>query len=128
MSASVMDHVLSVEEVRKQFKAVNEAALHQQAVIHYGERGADQLVIMSREMWEAMLERAQTVVSRPSPYAGFTQALVDGRLGMPVGPAAVPQARRRLRDSGEDSTVSLANMIAAGADASLPSRRRPAAS
>jgi hypothetical protein len=129
MSASVMDRVLSVEEVRRRFKTVNAAALHHKALIHYGERGTDQLVIISVQTLAALLERAQTVATQASPYAGFTQALVEGRLGRPVGAAAVPQGRRRLPDAGAaDSTVPVATMVVAGADASPPRRRRPASS
>jgi hypothetical protein len=54
MDQSLFDHVLSVEELRKRLAEVNNAALHQNAIIHYGERGADQLVIMSRAMFETL--------------------------------------------------------------------------
>jgi hypothetical protein len=50
MSTSVVDRVLSVDEVRKRFKDVNEAALQRHAVIHCGERTTDQLEIMSSTM------------------------------------------------------------------------------
>ncbi len=125
---SVIDHVLSIEEVRQGMKAVTEAALHQGAVIHYGERGADQLVIMSRELWEAVLaERPRAAAECPGPYAAFSRAVAEGRLGQ-GSEEAKPAARpRRATDLNETSTIPLAQMVQMGHDISAPARRRPAA-
>ncbi|HEY0778978.1 MAG TPA: hypothetical protein VGD56_13490 [Gemmatirosa sp.] len=131
MGTSVVDHVLSVEEVRKRFKDVNKAAMHQHAVIHYGERGADQLVIMSRELCDALFaDRARSAAVQPGPYAAFNRALADGRLGGLVSAGATPEdrpARRRMPDTSDVSALSLAQMVAAGDDDRAPQRRRRAA-
>jgi len=95
-------------------------------VIHDGDRATDQLVIMSSAMCAALMARAQTTATRPSPYAGFTQALADGRLEVPADANAVCQTRRHLRDLRDDSGLTIADMVAAGADARAPRRRRPA--
>jgi hypothetical protein len=127
MATSVVDHVLSVEEVRKRMKDVNEAALHQGAVIHYGERGADQLVIMSRELCESLLaDRPRAAAARPGPYAAFNRALAEGRLGGQERAAAV-QVPRRMPGLSDESGLSLEQMVAAGSDDRVPSRRRRAA-
>jgi len=128
MAASVVDHVLSVEEVRKRMKDVNEAALHQGAVIHYGERGADQLVIMSRELCESLLaDRPRAAAARPGPYAAFNRALAEGCLGGQEKAAAVQVPRRRMPGLSDESGLSLEQMVVAGSDDRVPSRRRRAA-
>ena len=130
MAATVIDRVLTVEELRKRMKDVNEAALHQGAVIHYGERGADQLVIMSRELWEELLaDRSRAAAERSGPYAAFNRALLEGRIGAAEvtetreDPAATP--RRRMPGLSDASTASIAAMVAAGRDDRAPARRRP---
>jgi hypothetical protein len=128
MGTSVIDHVLSVEEVRKRLKDVNEAALHQSAIIHYGERGADQLVIMSRELCEALLaERAQAAAAQPGPYAAFNRAVAEGRLGGAVradNAAEGRPVRRRMPGVSGVSALSLEGMVGAGSDDRAPRRRR----
>jgi len=58
--------------------------------------------------------------------AGFTQALAEGRLGVPADATAEPQTRRRLRARRDGSGLTVADMVAAGADARAPRRRRAA--
>ena len=128
MGTSVIDHVLSVEEVRKRLKDVNEAARHQRAIIHDGERGADQLVIMSRELCETLLaERAQAAAAQPGPYAAFNRAVADGRLGGAVRADQAAEGRsvrRRLASASDVSALSLEGVISAGSDDRAPRRRR----
>jgi hypothetical protein len=123
MGASVLDRVLSVEEVRKQMRAVNDAARNQGAVIHYGERGEDELVIMSAAFYQQLLaERLHAAAMQPGPYAAFNRAIVEGRLGRELKPAV----RRRMLGLRDESSVSLEQMIALGSDDRTPARRRVA--
>ncbi len=114
MEVGVIDRVLSVEEVRKNFKDVNEAALHGGAIIHYGERGADQLVIMSRATCEAlMLERIQASAASAGPYAAFSRAVAEGRLGSTGYP--LPRVRHRYPGNDEaKSSWSVEEMVNLG--------------
>lgn len=121
MGASVMDRVLSVEEVRNQMRAVNEAARNQGAVIHYGERGEDELVIMSVAIFQQLLaERLHAAAVQPGPYAAFNRAIEEGRLSREQKPAP----RRRMPGVSDESTVSLKQMVALGSDDRTPTRRR----
>lgn len=116
-----MDRVLSVEEVRNQMRAVNEAARNQGAVIHYGERGEDELVIMSVAIFQQLLaERLHAAAVQPGPYAAFNRAIEEGRLSREQKPAP----RRRMPGVSDESTVSLKQMVALGSDDRTPTRRR----
>jgi hypothetical protein len=132
MGKSVIDHVLSVGELRKRLKDVNEAALHQNAIIHYGERGADQLVIMSRELCDALLaERAQAAAAQPGPYAAFNRTLAEGRLGGGVRADTAAEersVRRRAPGASDLSALPLERMVVVGGDHRAPRRRRAAGS
>lgn len=121
MGVNVVDRVLSVEEVRGKMRAVNDAARNEGAVIHYGERGEDEFVIMSVAMFELLLaERLRAAGMDPGPYAGFNRAIEEGRIGGEQKPAA----RRRIPGSSDESNVSPAQMVALGSDDRKPSRRR----
>jgi hypothetical protein len=121
MGAGVLDRVLSVEEVRSQMRAVNDAARNQGAVIHYGDRGEDELVIMSVALYQRLLaERLHAAAVQPGPYAGFNRAIEEGRLGRELKPAV----RRRMSGLDEESGISLEQMIALGSDDRTPARRR----
>lgn len=123
MGVSVMDRVLTVEEVRNKMRAVNDAARNQGAVIHYGERGEDELVIMSVAIYQRLLaERLHAAAVQPGPYAAFNRAIEEGRLGREQKPVV----RRRMPGLSDESTVSLEEMIALGGDDRTPTRRRAA--
>ena len=125
---SVIDHVLTMEEVRQSMKAVASAALHQGAVVHFGERGADQLVIVARERWDAVVaERAQAPIAAPGAYAAFSRGFDQQRAGHQPSAESRVTPRRRAPEQNEVSTVTLSQMLEAGRDQRAPVRRRPAA-
>jgi hypothetical protein len=123
MDPAVMSRVLTIEEVKQKMKDVRAAAVHYGGVVHCGERGRDELVIVSTQRWnEVTRGQSEAVSSSPSPYAVFARAMADGRLGLTNAPA---EQRRRIAGLKTESGVSVAEMIALGTE-DLPPRRRPA--
>jgi hypothetical protein len=123
MDAAVMSRVLTIEEVKQKMKDIRAAAVHYGGVVHCGERGKDELVIVSSRRWEEMTRgQNETASARPNPYAAFSRALQDGRLGVA---RAEPVQRRRIPGLQTDSGVPVEQMSALGAE-DVPSRRRPA--
>src|SRR5688572_4155277 len=124
MGTSVIDHVLTVEEVRTRLKDVNDAALHQGAVIYYGDRGTAELVIMSKDLFQSLVaEQARAAAMGSGPYASFNRAIAEGRLGGRSERAP----RRRMRGVSDTSSLPVEQMVAVGRDARAPKhRRRPA--
>jgi hypothetical protein len=123
MDPAVMNRVLTIEEVKQKMKDIRTAAVHYGGVVHCGERGRDELVIVSTRRWDEVI-RAQNepAASARSPYGVFARALQEGRLG---AAAAAPEERRRMRDVQTDSGIPVEQMIALGMEGP-PSRRRSA--
>lgn len=124
---NVLGRVLTIEEVKQRMKDVRTAAVHYGGVVHAGERGRDEIVIVSARTWEDVTAEAQSrgpgADSRTSAYSVFDRALADGRIGR--APAA-PAPRRRMGGVEDDNGLSVEEMVArAGAD-EKPARRRPA--
>jgi hypothetical protein len=120
VSAAVIDRVLSVDELRKRLKDVNDAALHLQAVIHYGERGEDQLVIISRDLFDQLMTDRIRLAAKSGPYAAFNRAMLEGQFARP----SEHSPRRRTPDLSDESGVPVDDMVAAGHDDRAPRRRR----
>ncbi|HST59262.1 MAG TPA: hypothetical protein VLK84_11245, partial [Longimicrobium sp.] len=97
---------------------------HYGGVVHCGERGRDELVIVSSQKWDEVTrmpgahEAAGWAVD---PYAVFGRALQDGRIG---GPEASPEPRRRISGLATESGVPIEEMISLGADTRSSRRRR----
>src|SRR5438445_8261980 len=76
--------VLTVNQVRDNLKALREAALFERAEIHFGERGADEVVILATKTLAALKARARGGASnarpaeRPSPQPAFVRAILAG--------------------------------------------------
>jgi hypothetical protein len=123
MDPAVMGRVLTIEEVKQKMKDIRTAAVHYGGVVHCGERGKDELVIVSSRRWEEMTRGQKEAAStRPNPYAAFSRALQAGRLG--VAEVGTGQ-RRRIPGLQTDSGVPVEQMMALGSD-DAPVRRRPA--
>jgi hypothetical protein len=122
MDPAVMSRVLTIEEVKQKMKDIRAAAVHYGGVVHCGERGRDELVIVSSRRWEELTRgQNETASARPNPYAAFSRALQAGRLGV----AEAGATQRRRIPGPQDSGVPVEQMLALGAD-DAPSRRRPA--
>jgi hypothetical protein len=118
----VLGSVLTIEEVKQRMKDVRIAAVHRGSVIHCGERGRDEMVILSARLWEEVNARKQAEMSAAElprePYAAFARALEAGRLV----PAAA-RGRRRMRVE-TDSSLTAEQMVALGTEDQASSRRR----
>jgi hypothetical protein len=125
MEQDVLERVLTIEEVKQRMKDIRTAALHYGGVVHAGERGRDEIVIVSTKTWEQVSARAAApgAGSIPAdPYGVFGRALAEGRLG--TG-SEVPEGRRRMRGLKQDNELSVTQMVAiAGPDTPSPRRRR----
>jgi hypothetical protein len=122
MAPNVLGRVLTIEEVKQKMKDVRDAAVHYGGVVHCGERGRDELVIVSLDTWRKHTSQETAAANAPSddPYAAVQRALDAGRLGLQGGPAP----RRRLAKVADESGISVEEMIAAGSEAVTPRRRR----
>jgi hypothetical protein len=119
----VLGSVLTIEEVKQRMKDVRIAAVHRGSVIHCGERGRDEMVILSTRLWEELNARKQAEMSAAElprePYDAFARALGSGRLV----PAAA-RGRRRM-PAETDSSLTAEQMVALGTeDKASPRRRR----
>lgn len=122
MDPAVMNRVLTIEEVKQKMKDIRAAAVHYGGVVHCGERGRDELVIVSSRRWEEVTRGQDESASvRPNPYGAFARALRDGRLGVPDDAS---RPRRRIPGLQTESGIPMEQMIALGAEESKP-RRRP---
>lgn len=121
----VTSRVLTIEEVKQKMKDIRAAAVHYGEVVHCGERGRDELVIVSSRKWDEVtrMPGAQgTAGGVENPYAVFGRALQDGRIG---GQDAGPEPRRRIPGLATESGVPIEEMISLGADTRTSRRRRP---
>lgn len=118
---NVLASVLTIEEVKQRMKDVRIAAVHHGSVIHCGERGRDEMVILSSRLWEELNARKQAEMSGAElprePYDAFARALASGRLA-PTG----ARGRRRMKVE-TDSSVTADQMVALGTEDSTPRRR-----
>jgi hypothetical protein len=120
----VLGAVLTIEEVKQRMKDVRIAAVHRGSVIHCGERGRDEMVILSTRLWEELNARKQAEMSAAElprePYDAFARALGSGRL-LP----AAARGRRRMQVQ-TDSSVPAEQMVALGTEDKVSPRRRRA--
>jgi hypothetical protein len=78
--------VLTVNQVRDNIKAIREAALHERAEVHFGERGRDEVVILSARELAALKARAKPpITANPAPrgrrrtkHLAFVEAILAG--------------------------------------------------
>lgn len=122
MDPAVMTRVLTIEEVKQKMKDIRVAAVHYGGVVHCGERGRDELVIVSSQRWEEATRGYDDPASaRPSPYGAFARALQEGRLGVS---SAAPAERRRMPGLATESGIAVEQMVALGTDEVQVRRRR----
>lgn len=122
MDPVVMNRVLTIEEVKQKMKDIRAAAVHYGGVVHCGERGKDELVIVSSRRWEEMTRgQSESASARPNPFGAFARALRDGRLG---GADDAPLPRRRIPGAQAESGLTVEQMMALGEEEAQP-RRRP---
>lgn len=70
--------VLTVNEVRDNIKALREAALHRGAVVHFGERGRDEVVLIAAAKFTALEQealQARRAAGRRSPPKSLFEAM-----------------------------------------------------
>lgn len=115
---------LNISEVRERLSEVREEALYRGAVIHWGDRGRDELVTLSRELFQRLIERAAEAAAKPDEdaWAAFEAALAEGRLADSggVGP------RRRIPGRSQVSSVAWNDIPALVGTEPQPRRRRSA--
>lgn len=114
--------VLNISEVRERLREVREEALYRNGVIHWGDRGRDELVTLSRELFQRLTERPAeaTATTDAGAFAAFEAALVEGRLADSgdVGP------RRRMPGLRQVSSVAWSEIPAFVGTEPGPRRRR----
>jgi hypothetical protein len=123
MAPNVLGRVLTIEEVKQKMKDVRDAAVHYGGVVHCGERGRDELVIVSLETWRKHTSRddAAPGTAADGPYAALQRALDAGRVGLS---ASGPPPRRRLANIRDETGLTVEEMIAAASEPPTPRRRR----
>jgi len=113
--------ILTSEKVRTNLSDIRQWVMRSRQVVHWGNRGQDEAVIMSSEQYKELLARARASESSgPNPWEGLSAAFTDGRLyiGKGVG------ERTRSPDQPVESGLSWEAMAALGAD-ERSFRRRP---
>jgi len=120
MYSSVLGRVLTIEEVKQKMKDIREAAVHYGGVVHCGERGRDELVIVSAQTWREAITHGEGAGATDA-YAGFSRALTSGLLGR--GDEA-PVTRRRIAGLKTESGVPVEQMVAAGSERMVVRRRK----
>jgi hypothetical protein len=113
--------ILNISEVRERLSDVREDALYRGAIVHWGDRGRDELVTLSRDLFQRLLEHGAESPAHPEedPWAAFDAALAEGRLADSGDPAP----RRRMPGLPHESSVPW-NDIPALANTDSPPRRR----
>lgn len=95
--------VLNISEVRDRLSEVRDEALHGGAIVHWGDRGRDELVTLSTELFRRLLAYRAESAAKPEgdAWAAFDAALAAGRLADSgdVGP------RRRMPGLPDLSSV-----------------------
>jgi hypothetical protein len=117
----VTSRVLTIEEVKQKMKDIRAVAVHYDGVVHCGERGRDELVIVSSRRWEEVTGGAGSDTRTKNPYGAFTRALQNGRLGVGAGE---PEKRRRMPHLGTESELTVEEMAALGMEKEPLRRRR----
>ncbi|MGH7577867.1 MAG: hypothetical protein ACREM1_22440 [Longimicrobiales bacterium] len=122
MAESLLDRVLTIEETKLRMKDIRDRAVHQHAVIRFGDRGRDEMVIVSSAVWEEVNAKKQQSLAadRPaSPFAAFAHLLEQ-----PQPAATEREPRRRMRGLRDTSGVPIDEMIRLAGEAEKPRRRR----
>lgn len=117
----VTNRVLTIEEVKQKMKDIRAVAVHYGGVVHCGERGRDELVIVSSRRWEEVTGAARSETGAGNPYGAFARALESGRLGAGSGGA---ERRRRIPGLAAESQMTVEEMAALGMEEERPRRRR----
>jgi hypothetical protein len=73
---------LNISEVRERLREVREDALYRGRIIHWGDRGRDELVTLSSDLFQRLIERPGALPEGPrdDAWASFETALAEGRL------------------------------------------------
>jgi len=118
------DRIMNISEVRERLSDVREAALYRGAIVRWGDRGRDELVTLSREVFQRLVERGAEGAggAEADDWAGFEAAMEQGRLSVGGGPAP----RRRQPGSAADSSVPWDDMAKMAGGEGTRRRPRPA--
>lgn len=113
--ADVVSQVLSTEEVKDRMREIKEAVLHQDAVVHFGDRQRDDFVIVRRARYEALVEQVMRAASAetgtgPSLMAAVAAGIRAGTLGGGAQSRPRPYTGPVL----QDSTLTVPEMVALG--------------
>jgi hypothetical protein len=115
---------LNICEVRERLREVREDALDRDRVIHWGDRGRDELVTLSSDLFQRLIEHPGEPLEEPveDAWAAFETALAEGRQtdSGDVGP------RRRLPGLPQTSSVAWDETPAMACDEPQRRRRRTA--
>lgn len=116
-----LDRVLTIEETKLRMKDIRDCAVHQHAVIRFGDRGRDEMVIISSALWDEVSARKQDELAAgvSSPYAPFARILRE-RAGRP----AEPLPRRRMPGLADTNDLSAEEMVHFAGEPRRPRRRR----
>jgi hypothetical protein len=121
MAEDLLDRVLTIEETKLRMKDIRDRAVYQQAVVRFGDRGRDEMVIVSSALWDEVNVRKQEelAVAVPSPFAPFARILRE-RAGRP----AQPLPRRRMPGLEDTGELSVEDMVRLAGEPDRPRRRR----
>jgi hypothetical protein len=123
MAEDLLDHVLTIEETKLRMKDIRDRAVHQRAVVRFGDRGRDEMVIVSSALWNEVNSRKQEEMAGRVPTASAFAAF-DHLLQERPGALAKPLPRRRMPGLKDTSDLTVAEMARLGEDTARPRRRR----
>ncbi len=114
--------ILNISEVRERLSEVREEALYRGAIVHWGDRGRDELVTLSRDLFQRLLEHGVQSPAKPEedPWAAFDTALAEGRLA----DSGDSGPRRRMPGLPQVSGIAWNDVPALVSTESRPRRRR----
>lgn len=116
-----LDRILTIEETKLRMKDIRDCAVHRHAVIRFGDRGRDEMVIVSSALWEEVSARKQgdLAAGTSSPYAPFSRILRE-RAGRP----AETLPRRRMPGLADTNDLSAEDMVHLAGEPRRTRRRR----
>jgi len=114
--------ILNISEVRERLSEVREDALYRGAIVHWGDRGRDELVTLSRDLFQRLLEHGVQSPAKPEedPWTAFDTALAEGRLA----DSGDSGPRRRMPGLPQVSVIAWNDVPALVSSESRPRRRR----
>ena len=122
MTEDILDRVLTIEETKLRMRDIRDRAVHRHAVIRFGDRGRDEMVIVSSAVWAEVnaLKHGDLAARLPSatPFAAFSHLLRQ-----PHQVERSPEPRRRISGQRDTSGVAVEEMISLAGTPEKPRRR-----